>query len=266
MINHFKTFPFCLMVIFGISPVLMGFSTVSISQHSHKLNSQQISLQFPSGTDRGAPLTTGGGGTRGTGSNCLNTKEGELSLNSLTPNYSNVATTASATPTFYYYLPANSASLGEFVIVDLNQNPIYQTTFKLPAQSGIMKIKAVPKIPLSPDQYYQWSLKIICDSKHRDKDIVLEGNLEYQKINEAALPSSNLLEKAKFYAKQGIWLEALDSAAQVRSTSPADWTELLQSVNLKEMISQPFVECCQSSNNANNSTFSSLIDSSEKPF
>lgn len=262
MINCLKMLPFCGTVIFLLAPVLMGFTHLSLPKNPNNVNSQEISLRFPSGTDRGAPVTTGGGGTRGPSSSCLNTKDGELALNALTPNYTNVVTTASGTPTFYFYLPSTPATLGEFVLTDFNQNPIYQTTFKLPTQSGIMKIKALPKIPLSPDQYYQWSLKIICDSQNRDNDLVIEGNLEYQKFNEAALTSSDPLEKAKFYAKQGLWLETLDNMAQVRSTSPSDWTELLQSAGLHEMITKPFVECCQSSNAAS----STMNEPSKTPF
>jgi hypothetical protein len=224
----------------------MGFTDLSLPKSSNNVSSQQISLRFPRGSDRGAPVTTGGGGTRGPGSSCLKTENGELSLNALTPNFSNVATTASANPTFYYYLPETSANLAEFVITDLNQATVYQTTVKLPAQSGIMKIKAVPKVPLSADQYYQWSLKIICDSQHRDKDLILEGVLEYQNLDKTALSSDDPMKKAQFYANQGIWLETLDSVAQIRATSPTDWTELLQSVGLESLSSQPFVEEVQS--------------------
>ena len=246
MINWFKMLPFCGMIVFTISPTLMGFTDLSLPKSSNNVSSQQISLRFPSGSDRGAPVTTGGGGTRGSGSSCLKTENGELSLNALTPNFSNVATTASANPTFYYYLPETSANLAEFVITDLNQATVYQTTVKLPAQSGIMKIKAVPKVPLSADQYYQWSLKIICDSQHRDKDLILEGVLEYQNLDKTALSSDDPMKKAQFYANQGIWLETLDSVAKIRATSPTDWTELLQSVGLEGISSQPFVEEVQS--------------------
>ena len=246
MINWLKTLPFCGMIVFTISPTLMGFTDLSLPKSSNNVSSQQISLRFPSGSDRGAPVTTGGGGTRGSGSSCLKTGNGELSLNALTPNFSNVATTASANPTFYYYLPETSANLAEFVITDLNQATVYQTTVKLPAQSGIMKIKAMPKVPLSADQYYQWSLKIVCDSQHRDQDLILEGVLEYQNLDKTALSSDDPLKKAQFYAEKGIWLETLDSVAQVRSISPTDWTELLQSVGLEGISSQPFVEEVQS--------------------
>jgi hypothetical protein len=246
MINWFKKLPFCGMIVVTISPTLMGFTDLSLPKSSNNVSSQQISLSFPRGSDRGAPVTTGGGGTRGPGSSCLKTENGELSLNALTPNFSNVATTASANPTFYYYLPETSANLAEFVITDLNQATVYQTTVKLPAQSGIIKIKAIPKVPLSADQYYQWSLKIVCDSQHRDQDLILEGILEYQNLDKTALSSDDPLKKAQFYAEKGIWLETLDSVAQIRATSPTDWTELLQSVGLESLSSQPFVEEVQS--------------------
>jgi len=264
MINWFKTLSIC-GVLFAISPSLMGFSGLSPRDRSDKFSSQQISLKFPQGSDRGAPVTTGGGGTRGPGSSCLKTQNGELSLNSLTPNFSNVATTASANPTFYYYLPETSANLAEFVITDLNQATVYQTTVKLPAQSGIMKIKAMPKAPLSADQYYQWSLKIVCDSQHRDQDLILEGILEYQNLDKTALSSDDPIKKARFYADKGIWLETLDSVAQVRSISPTDWTELLRSVGLEGLSSQPFVEEVQS-DAANHLTTPGLNNSPKTPF
>jgi hypothetical protein len=265
MVNWLKTLPFGGMIVFTISPTLMGFTDLSLPKSSNNVSSQQISLQFPRGRDRSAPVTTGGGGTRGPGSGCLKTKNGELSLNVLTPNYSNVATTASATPTFYYYLPETSASLAEFMITDLNQAIVYQTTVKLPAQSGIMKIKAIPKIPLSGDQYYQWSLKIVCDSQHRDQDLILEGTLEYQNIDKTALSSDDPMKKAQFYAEKRIWLETLDSIAQIRSTSPKDWTELLQSVGLEGVSSQPFVEDVQS-DTVNHLTTPGVTNSPKTPF
>ena len=265
MINWLKTLPFYGLIIFTISPTLMGFTDLSPSKSSNNLRSQQISLRFPSGSDRGAPVRTGGGGTRGAGSSCLKAQNGELSLNALTPNFSNVATTASANPIFYYYLPETSANLAEFVITDLNQTTVYQTNVKLPAQSGIMKIKVVPKVPLSADQYYQWSLKIVCDSQHRDKDLILEGILEYQNLDTTALSSDDPIQKARFYADKGIWLETLDSIAQIRSTSPTDWTELLQSVGLEGLSSQPFVEEVQS-DAANHLTTPPLSNSPKTSF
>ncbi|MEB3312263.1 MAG: DUF928 domain-containing protein [Snowella sp.] len=261
--NWLKTFPLYGVILFAASP-LMAFSSMSYPQQNDGISPQQISLQFPTVRDRGAPITTGGGGTRGPGSGCLQTKEGELSVNALTPNYSNIATTASTQPVFYYYLPATAAKFGELVITDESDQPVYQTIFNLPTQAGIIRLAVSPTKPLSADKFYQWSFKIICNPKQRSKDIVLEGTLEYQPLGGqevSSLAHKDPLEKAKFYAQKGIWLDTLDQVAQVRAQSPQDWTELLGSVGLETISAQPLVECCQSGQAAS----SALSNHSQMP-
>ncbi len=249
MINWLKTFPLYGVIFLTASPS-MGFSSLPNPQQKKLIDPQQVSLQFPTVRDRGAPVTTGGGGTRGPGAGCVQTKEGELSVNALTPNYSNIATTASSNPIFYYYLPATSAQLAEFLITDESDNKVYQTVFALPTQPGIIRVPVSPSQPLSADKFYQWSFKIICNPQQRNKDIVLEGTLEYQPLaNKDLSILSNVtpLEKAKFYAQKGLWLDTLDNTAKIRAQSPQDWTELLRSAGLENISSQPLIECCQSS-------------------
>lgn len=263
MHHWLKSFPLY-GVIFLIASPVMGFSALPNEKPQNFNDPQQVSLQFPTVRDRGAPITTGGGGTRGPGIGCLQTKEGELSINALTPNFSNIATTASKNPTFYYYLPKTTAQLGELVITDESDHKVYQTTFNLPKQPGIIRLPVSPSPALSADKFYQWSLKIICNPQQRGKDIVLEGILEYKPLDEqelSQLSKVNPLEKAKFFARKGIWLDTLDNTAKIRSQSPQDWTELLQSAGLENMSSQPLIECCQSSQ----APFSALNPHSQNP-
>jgi hypothetical protein len=73
------------------------------------------------------------------------------------------------------------------------------------------------------------------------------GNLEYQKLDRATtqyLKTKGPLDKAKFYARQGYWLDTLENATELRSKQPQEWTELLRSVGLEALSTQPFVDCC----------------------
>jgi hypothetical protein len=249
MHNWQKSFPILAVLAIATSPLLVGFSPF-LSPSQRNANTQAISLKFPAAKDRGAPVTTSGGGAR-SGSTCMATQEGELSLNALTPNYSNIATTASANPALYFYIPPTKATSGELVITDENDNEIYETTFALPGQPGIVKLTVRPQTALVSGKHYNWSLMIICDSQDRYRDLSSEGKLEYQKLDDATLKSletKDALEKAKFYANKGLWLDTLDNATQVRTKYPTDWAELLNSVGLEAMSNLPFVDCCAADN------------------
>ncbi|MGL5034857.1 MAG: DUF928 domain-containing protein [Microcystaceae cyanobacterium] len=200
-------------------------------------------LQFPSGSDRGAPATTSGGGTRGPG-DCLKTEKGELSLNALTPNFSNNATTASNTPTFFFYVPATSAEKAEVILTDASDRPVYQGMISLPAQPGIMSVKISPKQPLSADNYYQWSFNLVCNPLSRDQDFSITGTLEVKLASGQAPGAANPLETAKYYALKGLWLETLAAIAPHTSQYPEDWSELLRSAGLQTLLTQPVVNCC----------------------
>lgn len=251
----------------GILAVVFSQNLVGLSI-AENVYSQEISqkikfpsgkgaIKFPSGRDRGKPQTTSGGGTRLRGVpnsdesgsiSCLTANKDELSLNVLTPSYKNVVTTASLTPTLYFYVPWTQAALGEILLTDENdKNKVYQTVFTLPSRPGIAKLTLRPQNTLVPGKKYTWSLKIICNQHYRDNDISIVGKLEYQTLDRAAaqyLKTKGPLDKAKFYARRGYWLDTLENAAALRSKQPQEWTELLRSVGLEALSNQPFVDCC----------------------
>lgn len=246
MICHQQYLPILSVLAIACCPSLVGLHPATASPPKSS-NPLEISLKFPAGKNRGTPVTTSGGGARSDSVACVNLKKGELSLNALTPNYSNVATTASATPTLYFYIPPTKATTGELVITDENDREVYQTTFSLPSQSGIAKLTIKSETGLTSGNQYKWALMIVCDRQYRNRDIFIEGKLEYQALAEAiakSLEDKKTLEKAEFYAQKGYWLDTLDNAAAIRSTQPADWTELLNSVGLEAMSDLPLVDCC----------------------
>jgi Domain of Unknown Function (DUF928) len=244
MINPPQSFSILGLLTLAIFPLSIPLST--------NINSQEISLKFPPPQDRGAPTTTSGGGMRSGSAACINIKEGDLSLNALTPNYSNIATTASATPNLYYYIPPTSATSGELIVTDENDNEVYETTFNLPNQPGIIKLVVKTRIPLVSGKKYYWSLMMICDRQNRYRNISLEGRLDYQQLEPAAIQSietKDVLEKAKFFASKGFWLDTLDNAAKAQANHPQEWIELLNSVGLEALSNQPILKCCTMNSN-----------------
>lgn len=206
-----------------------------------------IALQFPAVPDRGAPATTSGGGTRSDTAFCVNTGADELSLNPLTPYYGKTVTTASANPTLYFYVPPTKAAAGEAVLLDDNDNEILAAQFALPPESGIVRLNLQPKTALVPGRKYRWSVSLVCDPRNRTRDVSIAGIIEYRPLEAPiarSLEVKNFLEKARFYAGRGDWLDTLDNAAKVRGQQLSEWTELLQSVGLDALLDRPIVDCC----------------------
>ncbi len=246
MVNWQKSCQLLGVIAIAFSPALVGFSS-PLSVRSTANKPQSISLQFPAARDRGAPKTTSGGGTRSDVASCISVKEGEPSLTALMPSNNNIGTTASATPTLYWYIPTTKATSGEIVITDESNQEIYQASFALKSSPGIVKFTIPAQASLKPDKQYGWSFMIVCDRQYRNRDVAVAGDLKYQGLDadiRKELASKTLLEQAKIYAKNAIWLETLDTAAQLRPEQPAAWEELLQSVGLSAIAKAPFTDCC----------------------
>ncbi len=213
---------------------------------------QLLSLKFPQANDNlGAPRTTTGGGVRSGGGQCQNVKDDELSLNVLTPNFGLVATTASQTPSLFFYLPPQQAQAGEVSLSDETGNLLYRAEIALPQKAGIIQVPLRPKNGLSSDNFYIWSLRLICNREERSEDILLQGELEYRPLAKplptlAGTKNEQLRDQAKFYAEQGIWLDALAALAPLRSSQPEEMKEFLSSAGLSVVLPFDWLDCCQS--------------------
>lgn len=228
----------CLLV-----PSLVGFTSIPQSQKDSR--GMEISLEFPPTGDRGAPKKTAGGGTRSDDVACLNVKEGDLSLVALMPNRKNMAKTATSTPTIYIYVPENKVKTAEFVLVDENNQEIYETILTLPDKAGIISFTIPEKAGLTPGKNYSWSFMVICDSNYRNRDKFVGGTINCQKLTpelQNQLKNADNLKKAQLYANSEIWYEALDLIAQMRSKHPQEWQQLLQSVGLGEVEQFPLLD------------------------
>ncbi|MDJ0508053.1 MAG: DUF928 domain-containing protein [Crocosphaera sp.] len=206
-----------------------------------------ISLKFPNTGNRGAPENTTGGGTRSEDHTCLTNEENEAPFVTLMPNRENKAKTATDAPTFYTYIPTTTATQGEFVLIDAQQNEVYYTQFPLPTTPGIITLKIPQTVALKPGNY-TWSLMIVCDSRYRNRDKYVTGSIEYLRLTpelETTMKNKPSLEKAQLYATSSLWFEALDTLAQVKQENPQEWQELLESVGLDMLAEIPILDCCQ---------------------
>lgn len=172
--------------------------------------------------------------------------------------------TAKSHPTLLFYIPyANaSAQAGEFVLQDEEDNDIYRTMIALPPTPSVVKISlAAMSAPLEIGEMYRWYFKVRC-TPNMSAPIFVEGWMERialePKISDR-LAAATPLQKIDIYAENGIWYDTVADLAQMRVQNPAnqeleaDWQQLLQSVGLADIQSEPVVTATLKNSNVKNS-------------
>ncbi|MGF1499191.1 MAG: DUF928 domain-containing protein [Elainellaceae cyanobacterium] len=214
--------------------LVVGFPWAAIAQ---QYNPPQVGL----------PGRREGGGTRGDCSSA------DKPLMALMPE-TNFGQTVADYPTFYWYVPQISAEAAEFVLLDENNNEIFVTTFAIVDQPGVISL-SLPESsgmpPLEVGKDYQWYFSLICDFADRSGDMFTNGWI--RRVDGSTLGLGDRLEtvsesdRVQMYAEAGVWFEALDTLATLRRLRPNDstvqsqWSTLLQSVGLDEMVNEPFL-------------------------
>lgn len=162
-------------------------------------------------------------------------------------------------PTFWFYVPYSQASAGsgEFVLQDEEDNDVYRTPVTLPGTPGTVSLPLPStSAPLEIGKRYHWYFKIYCNPQRISNPvnpIFVEGWV--QRVTPNPSLTSQLMvatpkQQIALYATNGIWYEALTSLAELRLVEPndatlkADWADLLRSISLGNVASQPIVQCC----------------------
>lgn len=162
--------------------------------------------------------------------------------------------TTTAYPSFFVYVPQNSAQALEFVLQDNTSNQeLYKTTLKPNKQSGVVRVNFPnnANLPsLQNGKEYTWSFSVVCDTQNRDKDIEVTSSIQRIQTDpnlaiqlQKALPR----ERAALYATSGIWQDTLTIIADLRRTNPndlgvkTDWEDLLKSVGLEKIAQAPLL-------------------------
>ena len=235
-----------------ISIALSIVSTVSVRANSapefmgeQKLRTL-ISQKFTP-PDRGRSPATADGATRG---GCTQKEE---FITPLMPK-EKLGLTFNERPTFYWHISKSDAQAAEFMLLDDNDDLVYEANFKLPKKPGIFAFTLPSAAPgLKSNKQYHWYLSVNCSSEETDDTVTVEGWVERTKPNLATRIKLNKLEpkyRSQIYADAGIWHEAITNLAQQRCTTPNDssimlyWNQLLTSVGLSELISESLNNFC----------------------
>lgn len=181
--------------------------------------------------------------------------KGNKPLMALIPN-NNVATTVAANPTLFWYVPQSEAKSAEFLIFDLDrEQEVYKTTLALDGIPGVVKLSLPKAVSLETGKEYMWQLALICNPEKPEEQDYVRGMIERtqlssdQKIKLA--DATEPLKQAEVYAEAGIWLETLIVLSQLHHERPNDskvndaWKELLESVELEVIATEPLIDCCR---------------------
>lgn len=244
-------------------------SNVTIAQASEPPSSQNVllnrhatlsaNIRFAAPPDRGAPQSgrARGGASRG---DCPDTP---LPLVTLVPsnpsvpnNTGSVGLTASAHPTFWFYLPfpLSLENTAEFLLLDEDGNYLYNTTISdSQGNAGVIKVAVPDTVPaLAMNKTYTWMFQVNCGIGN---PISTWGEIERVELDQLVVTQLNQAsarEQAALYAANGIWYEALTTLAELRLANPTDpaittdWTSLLESAGLADVAEQPLLPCCES--------------------
>ncbi|AFY58624.1 protein of unknown function (DUF928) [Rivularia sp. PCC 7116] len=164
-------------------------------------------------------------------------------------------------PTFYWHTSKSNAETAEFLLLDDNDDLVYEANVNLPKKPGIFAFTLPPEAPgLKTNKQYHWYLSVNCSSEETDDIVTVEGWVERTKPNLATwikLNKSTPKYRSKIYADASIWHEAITNVAQQRCIAPYDstmvlyWNQLLTSVGLKELVSESITNVCEVKNDDN---------------
>lgn len=262
----------------GLALPLLGEQGMLISQ-ARQNNPGAPRTPGGGGTyNKPAPRTPGGGGTYFappgplTGNSLEGVQRGRLTQRGTCPTVSPLMTalvpagkaasqadnprqvwgyTTQAQPSFWFYLPytANPQTIARLRLLD-DRGIIHEETISLPAQAQLVEMRLPKTITLEPDRRYRWSVSVFCnDPKAESPPLRIQAGVVRlaptpaltRDLARAATPR----DRARIYAQNGVWYDALATLATLRRQNPqdptllADWNTLLESVGLQDVADKP---------------------------
>jgi hypothetical protein len=224
--------------------------TDSTTAQAARTQASSSSTHRSSTLRQGIPGRRVGGGTR----NDLLFVNAFDSLTALAPTDALIITTASHPKLLFYVPEMLSDNTVEFVLRDRQDTLIYEKTFSLTREAGIVTIDLAESglSALNLNENYQWYFSIVPNAVDRANDVVVYGGLnrvdaiEWLAHQPAGtelsdrLATADSLTKAKMlYQQANLWhdaallLSSLYQADPGNTTVAAEWNQLLQSTGLQ---------------------------------
>jgi hypothetical protein len=173
---------------------------------------------------------------------------------------------ATSHPSFWFYLPytLTPARSAEFMLQDQTGKEIYQSTLTESGDKpGVVGFDLPSTAPsLEVGKRYHWFFTVSCG---QEASVHVEGWVERVALNSSLqrqLEQARPQEKFALYRQAGFWQEAITTLAQLRRQKPDDaalkieWTNLLKSVDLEAIASEPITAMLTTtSDNTSSSSF-----------
>lgn len=244
----------CISMLIGLSSVVsLTIAVPSIANPEPIASAQQ---QTDGTLRQGIPGRRIGGGTR---SDRL--FEGDYaSLSAMVPA-NNLGVTTATHPTLLFAIPEMvSANTVEFVMRDHSDQLIYETTFAVSREGGVVSINTAEAPGLSAlalNENYQWYFSIVPDLDDRANDVVVHGSIRrvdqaewfaQQQIDSTVadqLAIAPPLLKARLYQQANLWHDAALILTDLHQADPgneaiaAEWQQLLESAGLENISQSP---------------------------
>jgi len=217
-----------------LASVVLGTTIIS------SIPTEAVSFSPPG---KPAPGQTYGGASR---DGACFTEDNYIEYKSLWPSQE-IGLTIAGHPTLFAYIPQTSAQQVLLSIKDEADNLHYRQYLPLKAHGGVVGVQIPQNAPpLQLEKNYRWSLQIVCNQDDPDhpetfgwiRRVPMDARLASGKVQ----PS---VEQVSWLAQAGIWCETLSTLASLRQAEPenqtlrANWQELLTSVGLEDLATQP---------------------------
>lgn len=166
-------------------------------------------------------------------------------------------------PTFWAYIPDSSESIisSKFSLRKWNsennsQTTVYESELILTNTPGIISVTLpITAPPLEINQWYHFYffINLECPENGMKQKVAVEGLIKRKQPNtglKTQLQTATLLQQAILYGKNSFWFDMLNTLAKIKETEPKNqqWSEVLSSTGLKEIASEPIVDCCKPKN------------------
>lgn len=151
-------------------------------------------------------------------------------------------------PEILIYVPYQPPYQGKFVVQNPAGESLYEGPVEMPESPGIINLSFPSTIPpLAPGEPYHWFFIVYEPCQSPAPPAFVEGWLQRDPLPSATaaqLAQMSPSEQADFYAANGLWHDALTTAAALHQSDADDthWTDLLQAVGLEDLISEPIVD------------------------